>query len=216
MSPISQLVLIGCGSIFDTVITTWPRMRNNGMDHCELRPIRLANTDNIHHDVTAHLTELDRSKVRIFVAIDCAAMNHARLDAYACVRLHGFKCATLVHPDAMIELDTKIGENCWIGAGTIINAGTCIGNNTFIGTGARIDTNVQIGNNAWIGPGAALGNDTHLGTHCLIGADVKIAANVVLGRHCVIDIPGGYAASLPDGSFIDPLFSLPVRIFGHP
>lgn len=212
-----QLILIGCGSIFEAVRAAWPRFGSGSLENTrsDLHIMTLVNTDNIHADVTAHLTGLDSSKVKIFIAIDYLALNYARLDAHACVRLQGFKCETLIHPDAMVEPDVKIGENCWIGAGAIIGASTRIGNNTFIGAGARIDGRVQISNNVWVGPGAALGNNVSLGTHCVIGADVKIAENVVLGRHCVIDVPGGYSESLPDGSFIDPLFALPVRIFSN-
>lgn len=214
---IKPLVLIGCGSIFETIRAAWPRLGNpfGDIPQRELHVAALPNTDNIYADVTAQLAGLNAADVRIFVAIDCLALNYARLDAHACVRLQGFKCETLIHPDAIMEPDVKIGENCWIGAGAIIGAGVKIGNNTFIGAGARIDAGVQIANNVWIGPGAALGHNARLGAHCLIGADVKVAAGVVLGRHCVIDVPGGYSESLPDGSFIDPLFTLPVRIFGN-
>jgi len=211
------LALIGCGSVFDAVRAVWPRLGNNGGVGGAMRDLRampLATTDTIAVDVAAYLAVLDPSKVRIFAAVDSNALNHARLDVYACARLRGFKCATLVHPDAMVEADIRLGENCWIGAGAIIGAGARIGNNTFIGAGARIDAGVQIGSNAWVGPGAALGNNVRIGTHCVVGADVKIAANVVLGRHCVIDVPGAYAESLPDGTFIDPLFAFPVYIFG--
>lgn len=211
------LVLIGCGSIFETVRAAWPRLARPlaGTPQRELHVSPLSDTDNIHADVSAQLIGLNAAEVKIFVAVDFLALNYARLDGHACVRLQGFKCDTLIHPDAMLEVDVKIGENCWVGAGAIIGAGVRIGNNTFIGAGARIDAGVQIANNVWIGAGAALGHNVRLGAHCLIGADVKVAAGVVLGRHCVIDVPGGYSESLPDGSFIDPLFALPVRIFGH-
>lgn len=213
----TTLVLIGCGSIFDAASITWPRIGGN-TDHDGVNPalqvLRLTTTDNITTEVAAALAELDSTKVRVFAAIDSNALNHARLDAYAGARLRGFKCATLIHPDAIVEPDIQIGENCWIGAGAIVGSGVRIGNNTFIGAGARIDGSVQIGNSTWIGPGAALGHNARIGTHCVLGADVKIAAGVVLGRHCVVERPGAYAESLPDGSFIDPLFDFPVRIFG--
>lgn len=213
-----QLALIGCGSIFDAAQAAWTRLGNkHGLDVAEydLLTMPLTSTDTISSDVTAYLAGMDPAKVRVFAAVDHNALNHARLDAYACVRLRGFKCATLIHPDAMVEPDVQLGENCWIGAGAIVSSGVRVGNNTFIAAGTRIDANVQIGNNAWIGLGAALGNHARIGMHSIVGADVKIAANVTLGRHCVIDVPGAYATSLPDGTFIDPLFAFPVHIFGN-
>jgi UDP-3-O-[3-hydroxymyristoyl] glucosamine N-acyltransferase len=205
------LALVGCGSVFETVCAAWPRI---AAEDRQLHVMQLASTDAIAVDVAAFLSTLNASEVHVFAAIDQNALNHARLDAYASVRLRGFKCETLVHPGAIVEPDARIGENCWIGAGALIGAGVRIGNNAFVGTGARIDPGVQIGANAWVGPGAAIGQNARIGTHCVVGADVKLAANVVLGRHCSIDVPGAYADSLPDGSFIDGLFPEVVHIFG--
>jgi UDP-3-O-[3-hydroxymyristoyl] glucosamine N-acyltransferase len=205
------LALVGSGSVFETVRAALPRIAGEDRHSYVMQ---LASTDATAADVAAFLSTLNAGEVHVFAAIDQNALNHARLDAYACARLRGFKCETLIHPSAIVEPDARMGENCWIGAGALIGAGVRIGNNTFIGTGARIDPGVQLGANAWVGPGAAIGQNARVGSHCVIGTDVKIAANVVLGRHCSIDVPGAYADSLSDGTFIDALFSVPVHIFG--
>jgi hypothetical protein len=206
----TALALVGCGSVFETVRAAWPRIAEGR----QLHVMSLASTDAIAVDVAEFLSTLSASEVHVFAAIDQNALNHARLDLYASARLRGFKCETLIHPGAIVEPDARVGENCWIGAGALIGAGVRIGNNTFVGTGARIEPGVQIGANAWIGPGAAIGQNARIGTHCVIGADVKIAANTALGRHSSIDVPGAYADSLPDGTFIDGLFPEVVHIFG--
>jgi hypothetical protein len=48
----------------------------------------------------------------------------------------------------------------------------------------------------------------------VVASDVHIAAGLQIGRYCVIGIAGAHTQSLPDGSFIDPLFPSPVRIYG--
>lgn len=212
LKPTLGLALIGCGSVFDSIRVALPRIAATDR---AVQVITLASTETAAAEAGSLLATLDAAEVRVFIAIDHFWLNHVRLETYAAARLRGFKCETLRHPQTICEPDIRVGENCWIGAGAVIGTGVRIGNNTFVGASARIDAGAQIGANAWIGPGAAIGQHARIGAHCLIGADVKIRADVVLGRHCSIDVPNAYGESLPDGTFIDPLFALPVRIFGN-
>ena len=91
--------------------------------------------------------------------------------------------------------------------------GAVIGNNTIIGDAARIEARVQLGSNCWIGAGASVGAESVLGQHCIIGRNVHFGSKLNMGRHCSIDVPGNYVESLPDGTFIDPLFPSAVRIY---
>lgn len=47
---------------------------------------------------------------------------------------------TLDHPDK--GRDIRIGENCWIGSGAIINGKVTIGDNTVIGAGSVVTKNI--------------------------------------------------------------------------
>lgn len=208
LSP--ALALIGCGSTFDNIRTNWSAIAGNRALHV----LPLASTDNAAADTISLLKQLDARLVRVFIAIDQQALNHARLDVYAQARLLGFRSDTLVHPTAIVAANVKLGENCWIGAGTLIGHDARIGNNSLVGDACRIDGHATIGANCWLGAGSSVGSHTGIGTHCVIGCDVKLGPNLHIGRHCSIDVPGHYSESLPDGSYIDPLFTLPVRIYG--
>lgn len=204
------VALIGCGPLFEDIAANW-RLLCEGR---ELHLLQLENTDHAAQDTAALLAGHDPSRTRIFAAVGSQAVNHARLDVYGRARMMGFRAESLRHPSAVVAGDVRIGENCWIGAGAVIAHGVQIGNNTIIGDAARIEAGARLGANTWIGAGASVGAKTVLGQNCLIGHDVRMGAGLQIGRHCVVDVPGSYAESLPMGVFIDPLFPLPVRIYG--
>jgi len=207
----SSLALIGRGQLFDDIAANWNLLAHG----CTLLPLRLESVDAAIHDTGVLLAGLDPAQTRFFAAVDAQAVNHARLDVYAKARLMGFRGDSLRHPSAIVAGNVRMGENCWIGAGAVIAHGVQIGNNTIVGDGVRIGSGAKLGANGWVGAGASIGAGTTLGQHCLIGRDVRLDAGLQIGRHCVIDVPGAHTETLTDGTFIDPLFPHPVRIYGR-
>lgn len=209
-APPFAMALMGHGALFDDIAACAPALTAGGL----LRLMPLSPEGAVADQAMALLEGQDPEGLRIFTAIDEQALNHERLDAYARLRLRGFRALSLRHPSATVADGVRIGENCWIGARAVIAHGVQIGNNTVIGDAARIEAGARLGSNAWVGPGASIGRGTALGPHSVVASDVHIAAGLQIGRHCVIGIAGAYTQSLPDGSFIDPLFPSPVRIYG--
>lgn len=205
-----ELTLIGRGTTFDAIVSVWGDLAGERT----LNVHELPSIDTAATDTATWLEGLDASVTSIFIAIDQQALNHARLDVYGLMRLKGFKSETLIHPDASVDRTAKLGENCWIGPRSWLGHDVVVGNNTIIGAACRIDPRAKVAANCWMGSGAAVGARADIGPHCVIGCDVSMSADVRIGRHCSIDVPGYYSDSLPDGSFIDPLFPMPVRIYG--
>jgi|GEM_PF-1020313 len=210
MTQPPDLVLIGCGIVFETIASTWPQLSKGER---KLQLIRLDSTDDAANAANEQLSLLNNTEIEIFAAIDQNALNFARLEIYGQARLLGLKSTTLIHPSAIIAPDSRIGENCWIGAGAIIASGASIGNNTLINTGARIDYGAQIAENCWVGSGTSIGQYVKVGQHVVIGSDISLGANITVGRHCSIDMPGAYLTSLAEGTFIDSLFPSAVHIY---
>ncbi|WP_058641711.1 DapH/DapD/GlmU-related protein [Pseudacidovorax intermedius] len=205
----TAVALIGVGQLFDAIEAHWPLVGEGRLLHT----LRLTATDDAGAQTAALLASVDPTRTAFFAALDSQAINHARLDVYATARLRGFRAASVRHPSAIVAPDARIGENCWIGAGALLARGVRIGHNTIVSDGVRLDAGAQLGSHGWVGAGASVGARTQVGPHALIGADVRLAADLRIGRHCVVDVPGTYAESLADGTFIDPLFPLPVRIY---
>ncbi len=99
-----------------------------------------------------------------------------------------------ISPGVIIEKHAELGENCIVEANAVIGRGCCIGNNTFIGMGATIsyalvgsDTTihhgVRIGGDGF---GFALGKEFHTKVpqlgRVIIGDNVEIGANTTVDR----------------------------------
>ena len=205
----ARLWLVGCGRVFESIAAGAGSYE--GGENLEIR--RLESTDAIagaaFADMPAH-----QGDDRVFVAVDQSALNHARFDLYGRLRLAGYRFRTLIHRSAIVDPSAQIGENCWVGPGAIVASRAVLGNNTFVGAGALVDAAAQLASSVWVGSGARVGADSHIGSHSVIGADVRIGNAIEVGRHCSVETPGNYVEPLPDRTFIDPLFVLPVRVYG--
>jgi carbonic anhydrase/acetyltransferase-like protein (isoleucine patch superfamily) len=205
----ADLWLVGCGRVFEAIAASRAVFTGAGTLHV----VRLPSTDAIAGESFAELPAAEGG-IEVFVAVDQSALNFARFDLYGRLRLIGYKFRTLVHPSALVDPSVQLGENCWVGPGANIGPQTKIGHNTFVGAGALIDSQASLGANVWAGAAARVGAGASIGAHSVIGADVRIADGVAIGRYCSIETPGHYLKPLPDKTYIDPLFELPVRAYG--
>ena len=72
----------------------------------------------------------------------------------------------------------------------------------------------ELAAHAWVGAAASIGARAKIATHCVIGADVRIGADVEVGRYSSVERPGHFAEPIAERTYIDPLFEIPVRIYG--
>lgn len=204
-----ELWLVGCGRVFESVAAAPGVFAGDA----GLRMLRLPSTDAI---ADAALMELPApsSDARVFAAVDQNALNYARFDLYGRLRMAGHKFTTLVHPSASVDPSAQLGENCWIGPGALIGPHAKVGHNTFVGAAALLEYGANLAANVWVGAAARIGAEASVGTHSVIGADVRLGDTVSVGRHCSIETPGHYRESVADKTYVDPLFDIPVRVYG--
>lgn len=207
----TDLWLIGCGRVFETIAVSWAAIEPETVLHV----VRLDSPDNIAEPFEGRIADAT-DDAHFFAAVDQNALNFARLDLYARLRLNGHKFRSLQHPTAAVDPAAQIGENCWIGAHALIGAGAKLGHNTFVETAAIVLEGADVGANAWIGAAARVGTEARLGTHCVVGSGVSLASGITIGRYCSIERPGHYSTPLADRTYIDPLFENPVYIFQKP
>jgi len=77
--------------------------------------------------------------------------------------------------NVQISHTVKIGKNCLIVAGAIINGSTFIGDNVYVGPGAVISDSLKIGNRAFISLGAVVVKD--------VPAGQKVTGNFAVDHH---------------------------------
>lgn len=206
---VSSLVIIGCGTLFEEVNANLTMI---GTGH-DVIAVRLESLQATPQEIERVLLTYDSESTQVFVAMDAQSLGYPRRQLYERMRLLGFQGACLIHPSASVAADVRVGENCWIGAGTVIAHGVSIDDNTVLSNMVRIGAKTHLQAHSWVGAGVCVGVGVVLGEHCHIGQGVCLADGLKIGQHCVINKPGIYTDSLVDGSFIDLAFPLPVRIY---
>lgn len=125
----------------------------------------------------------------LFVAIGDATIRKRMMDSFG-------SCVTLIHPNAIIADDVKIGEGTVVMAGVVINPGVKIGRGCIINTSSSIDHDcvlndfihvsvgvhvsgtVSIGADSWIGAGTTVSNNIDICSNSIIGAGSVVVKDI--------------------------------------
>ncbi|MBQ8868886.1 MAG: acetyltransferase [Oscillospiraceae bacterium] len=103
---------------------------------------------------------------------------------------------TLIHPNAVVGENVKIGKGTVVMAGAVINPYSSIGKGCIINTcasvdhdnmvadyahisvGAHLAGSVVVGEATWIGAGATVINNINITDNCMIGAGAVVVKNI--------------------------------------
>lgn len=130
----------------------------------------------------------------VFVAIGNSAVRERLMDRY---KSRDVKIANLIHPNAVIGMNVKMGSGIIIMAGAVINPDTELGDGVIVNTGASVDHDnriaayvhisvgahlagtVSIGKHTWIGAGSVVSNNISICDHVMIGAGAAVIRNIM-------------------------------------
>jgi len=203
-----MLVILGDGPTFESAIAIAKR----AYPFSELRTERLMPSD-IAKTTMDFLEECDSSTTSVFAAIGMHALNYARFDLWAKLRLRGARIASLIDTSAHVDPTASIGENCLIESGVSIGPNATVAAGTIIQSGASISAGAKIGKFSWIGMNSTVGAGAAVGSHVVLAAGVHVATCVQIGNQCEISSPGVYSKSVATGTFIAADFPSGARIF---
>ncbi len=140
-----------------------------------------------------------------FVAIGNAV---ARQNIQKMIVDAGGEITVLVHPDAVMADDVKIGKGSVVMAGTVINTGTVIGEGCIINTASSVDHDCTIGHFVHIAVGAHLAGTVKVEDYTWIGAGSTISNNVKICGKCTI---GAGAVVVNDINVSGTYMGIPAR-----
>lgn len=93
---------------------------------------------------------------------------------------------TLVHPDAVIGDEVRIGAGSVMMAGAVINPGTVIGGGCIINTSSSVDHDCMLGDYVHIAVGAHVAGSVRIGDRVWIGAGATVSNGVCICSGCTI------------------------------
>jgi len=121
-------------------------------------------------DCTKYISDAD-----FFIAIGGNATRKKLFDMLA---ENGASLAALIHPNAVIGENVKMGNGTAIMAGAVVNPGAVIGDGVILNTCSSVDHDCCVGNFSHVSVGAHLCGTVTLGTGVFIGAGATVINNV--------------------------------------
>ncbi len=119
---------------------------------------------------------------------------------------HGYRFASVIHPQAILGTSCVLGEGSQVLAGAVLQCGVELKNNVIVNTGAIVDHDCKIGEHCHIAPGATLSGSVVVGEKTHIGTGAVVIQGVQIGRECVIGAGSVVIRSLCDG----------IKVYGNP
>lgn len=119
-------------------------------------------------------------------------INGLRRTRYEQAKAQGYRFIRYVSSRALTWPDLRIGENCLIYEGAIIQPFSTIGDNVIIRSGVHISHHCTVADHAFVAAGATLGGHVHIGEQAFIGLGavvrdgVRIAERSFIGAGAVI------------------------------
>lgn len=128
----------------------------------------------------------------IFIAVGNARIRKMLMERYS-----DRVMPVLIHPNAVVAEDVRIGSGSVIMAGAVINPGAMIGVGCIINTcssldhdcvvgdyvhvavGAHLCGTVNVGESTWIGAGATVSNNVNICGNCMIGAGAVVVKDIM-------------------------------------
>jgi acetyltransferase-like isoleucine patch superfamily enzyme len=205
---ISKLIIVGEGITLDLAVSIAERAR-----YAQRIEVEYVASHEIAAKPLDFLGEISVESTKVFAAIGSQALNYARFDLWAKLRLRGLIVATLIDPSACVIDPFLLGENCLVGPLASIGKGVSVGAGTVVEAGARLSGMSGVGKFTWIGANATLNSSASLGDHSVLGAGTTIDTGVRIGKHCDICALTRCKQNISDGTFISDLFDQPVRLF---
>lgn len=112
--------------------------------------------------------------------------NHIRAKMQRILVGNDCKVVTLIHPNAVIGSDVKVGAGTVVMAGAVVNTGARIGDGVILNTCCSVDHDCVIEDYCHVSVGAHLAGSVTVGKKAFVCAGATVINNVEICDECVI------------------------------
>lgn len=122
----------------------------------------------------------------LFVALSYSGLNALRKEKYLAAKALGYRIASFVSPDATVQNDGRIGENCLVLEDNTIQPFAVIGNNVTLWSGNHVGHHSVIRDHCFIASHVVVSGGVEIGESCFIGVNATLRDHIKVGERCVI------------------------------
>jgi sugar O-acyltransferase (sialic acid O-acetyltransferase NeuD family) len=198
---VPSLLLVGAGGLAREVLAYVGDIGHHDVqlldDNPELRGRDVGGTPVV--GATALLPELlDRHPAAV-VSLCLGSPRRPELRAAVATRLDlpPGRWATLVHPSALLQGRTSVGEGSTVLAGVIATADVTIGAHCVLMPACVLTHDVVLGTGATLAAGVRLSGNVHVGAGAYLGSGVTVREGVHIGAGAVVGMGSVVLADVP-------------------
>ncbi len=151
-------------------------------------------------ELASHYAPADTA---LLIPLGYVDINGVRRDRFEAARAAGYTMATYISSRAITWPDLRIGSNCMIYEGTVVQPFATIGDNTIVRSAVHISHHTTIGSHVFIAAGATFGGNVTIGDQAFIGVGAVLRDGVRIGERCFIGAGAVVVGDTdPDGVYV--------------
>ncbi|MDE5872869.1 MAG: serine acetyltransferase, partial [Lachnospiraceae bacterium] len=110
----------------------------------------------------------------------------------------GWEAVNIIHPDAVVSDEAKIGKGVLIECGCLITPNPIIGNNVVVNTGSQINHDNIIEDHVYIASGVILSGGVTIKENTLLDDGVIVTLGHTVEKNCLIGAGTVVAKDIPE------------------
>lgn len=112
----------------------------------------------------------------------------------------GWGSVNIIHPDAVVSKDAKMGMGILIECGCLITPQPTIGDNVVVNTGSQVNHDNVVENHVYIASGVILSGGVTIGENTLLDDGVIVTLGKKVGRNSLIGAGAVVTKDIPDNT----------------
>jgi len=122
----------------------------------------------------------------LFIAVGYTRMNQNRQAKCDEAKAKGYRLASYVSPQAILDPSVQPGDNCFILEGALVQPFVRIGEGVTLWSGCHIGHDSQIDDWCFLAPRVSISGHVNVGHHCFLGINSTVRDHVTIAPRCLI------------------------------
>lgn len=140
------------------------------------------------------------SEFDLFVAIGYSQLNTVRERRCLEARARGYRLASYLSSRAATWPDLRVGENCMIMEGNVIQPFVTVGDGVIIFGASLVSHHVEIGDWCFIGSEVTISGGVKVGPRSFLGVNSTVREHLMIGADCIVGAGALILGDTPPGS----------------